>query len=60
MSNSVSSSKIGGLVLSKTGTGGSSRILDRLMIENLPEEIPDLPGLQNKNVISGLKRKYFR
>lgn len=47
-------------MLSKTGTGGSSRILDRLMIENLPEEFPDLPGLKNKNIISGLKRKYFR
>jgi hypothetical protein len=30
------------------------------MIENLPEEFPDLPGLKNKSIISGLKRKYFR
>ena len=44
LSQSINHSRIGGLVLSKTGTGGSHKILDRLFNEENSVELPDVPG----------------
>ena len=44
LSQTVHQSEIGGMVLSKTGTGGTSTIQKKLLIDKMPAEAPDEEG----------------